>query len=118
MSLKLASYTLALLAVSAMLVAFDTSPARGEVVTAAAKPCMRTKFETSLIKSACKDGQKAARKAMKGFVKDIRKAKKAAGDSDFDITCQDCHSKLNPAFELESHGLAKFKELAPLIGAK
>ena len=65
----------------------------------------RTKFDTSLVKKACaKGGQKAAKDAMKKFLK-TAKTKQA------DITCNTCHTKLAPNYELKADGLQRFKTL-------
>ena len=72
-------------------------------------PCKRASFKTSLVKAACKKGQKAAAKAMKGFVK---KAKAATGDK---VTCKTCHSKLKPDYPLKATGLETFKKYQAAI---
>jgi len=71
----------------------------------AADACKRTQFETKLIKDACASGgQKAAKEAMKKFVKE---AKKKKADAD----CNLCHKSLAPKYELKPEGLKTFKEL-------
>ena len=82
------------------------------------KPCVRKKFKTKLVANACKDGQKAARNAMKKFVKSVKKAKKAAGDAEFALTCTDCHAELNPKFPLKKGAVDRFKELGALVDTK
>ena len=68
------------------------------------KPCARTTFKTKLIKNACaKGGQKAAKTAMKAFVKKNKKT------NDKIENCSSCHSKLGPKYPLKSDGLAIFK---------
>ena len=63
-----------------------------------AGPCARKDFKTSLVKSACeKGGQDAAKDAMKAFSKD--KGIKS---------CNQCHAKLAPTYELKADGLEQF----------
>ena len=70
-----------------------------------APPCKRTTFETKLVKDACAaGGQKAAKDAMKNFLKDAKK-KKASLD------CKSCHKSLAPNYELKPDGLKTFKEV-------
>ena len=70
-------------------------------------PCKRTDFKTELVKNACtkgtkdkKAGQEAAKDEMKAFMK-------AKGIK----TCNECHSKLSPNYELKDTGLKHFQEL-------
>ena len=63
--------------------------------------CKRTEFKTELVKNACaKGGQKAAKDAMKQFNRD-KKIK----------SCNQCHTKLAPSYELKSDGLKQFQDL-------
>jgi hypothetical protein len=67
----------------------------------AADACTRTEFKTALVKQACqKGGQKAAKDAMKAFNKE-HKIK----------SCNQCHSKLAPGYELKPDGHAQFVKL-------
>ena len=70
---------------------------------AAQEPCQRTVFKTEMVRDACtkKDGgQKDAKDAMKKFNKDNK------------ITsCNKCHSKLAPNYELKADGLKQFNDL-------
>jgi len=67
-------------------------------------PCHRTKFETKLVKDACAaGGQKAAKDAMKKFLKEAKK-KNASAD------CKTCHEKLAPNYETKKDALKHFKE--------
>jgi len=77
-------------------------------------PCARQKFKTKLVKAACKTGQKAAQQAMKKFVKDVKKKKKANGGK-FSLTCNDCHKKLKPDFPLKDNALEDFAEYEKLL---
>lgn len=115
---KLSVLITAITCVVALAVLGEPSVQAEATAMADATPCARDKFDTELVKKACQEGQKAAQKAMKEFVKSVKKAKQDAGDADFNITCTDCHSKLNPSFPLQKDALAKFKTLAPLVGAK
>jgi hypothetical protein len=66
-----------------------------------ADPCRRTDFKTEMIKNACSTGgQAAAKEAMKTFNKD-KKIK----------TCNQCHTKLAPSYELKDDALKQFQEL-------
>lgn len=66
----------------------------------AGDPCARKDFKTTLLKNACQQGgQKAAKDAMKAFMKD-KKIK----------DCKQCHSKLAPSYELKADGLVQFKK--------
>ncbi len=68
---------------------------------AADAPCVTKVFKTELAKNACaKGGQKAAKDAMKAWNKE-KKIK----------SCNQCHSKLAPNYELKKDGLAQFKKL-------
>lgn len=66
----------------------------------AGDPCSRKDFKTTLLKNACQQGgQKAAKDAMKAFMKD-KKIK----------DCKQCHTKLAPSYELKADGLEQFKK--------
>jgi NAD-dependent SIR2 family protein deacetylase len=67
----------------------------------AAGPCVRTEFKTEMVKEACaKGGQKAAKEAMKKFNKD-NKIK----------SCNQCHTKLAPKYDLKPDALEQFQKL-------
>ncbi len=64
-------------------------------------PCVTKTFHTALVKDACaKGGQKAAKEVMKKFNKE-KKIK----------SCNQCHSKLAPNYELKADGVAQYKKL-------
>ena len=64
-------------------------------------PCVTKTFHTKLVKDACAaGGQKAAKEAMKKWNKD-HKIK----------SCNQCHTKLAPKYELKADGLDQFKKL-------
>jgi hypothetical protein len=66
----------------------------------AVNACATTKFQTEMIKEACtKGGQPAAKDAMKKFMKDAKIK-----------SCNACHSKLAPKYELKKDGLDQFKK--------
>lgn len=66
-----------------------------------ADPCRRTEFKTEMVKAACTNGgQAAAKEAMKAFNKD-KKIK----------SCNQCHSKLAPGYELKDDALKQFQDL-------
>lgn len=63
-------------------------------------PCATKDFKTELAKQACaKGGQPAAKDAMKKFMKDAKIK-----------SCNACHSKLAPKYELKPTGLEQFKK--------
>ena len=63
--------------------------------------CVHTEFKTELVKAACaKGGQKEAKDVMKAFMKD-HKIK----------SCNQCHAKLAPNYELKADGLEQFGKL-------
>jgi hypothetical protein len=64
-------------------------------------PCVRKDFKTDLVKQACASGgQPAAKDAMKKWNKD------------HNITsCNKCHSKLAPTYDLKDDGLTQFQKL-------
>jgi hypothetical protein len=66
-----------------------------------ASPCVRKDFKTELVKQACQaGGQAAAKDAMKKWNKE------------HNITsCNKCHAKLAPNYELKPDGLDQFKKL-------
>jgi len=66
-----------------------------------AAPCVHKDFKTELVKQACeKGGQTAAKDAMKAFNKEKQIN-----------SCNKCHSKLAPNYELKTDGLDQFKKL-------
>ncbi len=67
----------------------------------AADKCQRSDFKTEMVKQACeKGGQKAAKDAMKAWMKE-KKLK----------SCNQCHTKLAPTYTLKADGLEQFKKL-------
>jgi hypothetical protein len=64
-------------------------------------PCVRKDFKTDLVKQACASGgQPAAKDAMKKWNKD------------HNITsCNKCHSKLAPSYDLKDDGLDQYTKL-------
>ena len=67
----------------------------------AADKCQRSDFKTEMVKQACeKGGQKAAKDAMKAWMKE-KKLK----------SCNQCHTKLAPTYALKADGLEQFKKL-------
>jgi hypothetical protein len=64
-------------------------------------PCVTKQFKTEMVKEACtKGGQKQAKDVMKKWNKE-KKIK----------SCNKCHSKLAPNYELKKTGLDEFKKL-------
>ena len=67
----------------------------------AADKCQRSDFKTEMVKQACTTGgQKAAKDAMKAWMKE-KKLK----------SCNQCHAKLAPTYELKADGVEQFKKL-------
>jgi hypothetical protein len=67
----------------------------------AADACVHKDFKTEMVKSACeKGGQKEAKDAMKAFMKE-KKIK----------SCNQCHEKLAPNYELKKDALEQFQKL-------
>jgi hypothetical protein len=63
-------------------------------------PCKHKDFKTVLAKEACeKGGQPAAKDAMKKFMKDAKIK-----------TCNQCHTKLAPDYDLKPDALDQFKK--------
>ncbi|CAN5804929.1 hypothetical protein BH11MYX3_BH11MYX3_04000 [soil metagenome] len=63
--------------------------------------CVRNDYKTEMVRDACKlGGQKAAKDAMKKFNKDNNIK-----------SCNQCHSKLAPSYDLKPDGLEQFKKL-------
>jgi|GEM_PF-3047280 cytochrome c5 len=74
-------------------------------------PC-QGKQSISMVKAACsKGGQKAAKKAMKSWVRSTKKKHKAAGETDFKLTCKTCHTKLKGAYPIKKDAVATYKKL-------
>src|SRR5690349_17145787 len=66
----------------------------------AADACHHTEFKTVMVKDACTNGgQKAAKDAMKKFMKEAKIK-----------SCNQCHSKLAPTYDLKPDGLDQFKK--------
>jgi NAD-dependent SIR2 family protein deacetylase len=62
--------------------------------------CVTTQLKTELLKAACtKGGQPAAKDAMKKFMKDAKIK-----------SCNACHSKLAPKYELKKDAHDQFKK--------
>jgi hypothetical protein len=63
-----------------------------------ADPCKRTEFKTQLVKDACaKGGQAEAKDQMKAFMKSAKIK-----------SCNQCHAKLAPNYELKADGVKQF----------
>ena len=74
----------------------------------AAAACKHAKLETKLVGDACKTGgQKAAKDAMKKWMKD---AKKKKGD----LACASCHTKVGGDYPLKPTGAKMYKDLGGL----
>jgi hypothetical protein len=76
---------------------FATMSGQAQATTA----CVTKEFKTELIKSACtKGGQPGAKDAMKKFMKEAKLK-----------SCNACHSKLAPKYELKKDAFDQFKKL-------
>ena len=75
----------------------------------AADACKRSDFKTEMVRDACKTGgQAAAKDAMKKFMKDVKIK-----------SCNQCHTKLAPTYELKDDAIDQFKKAGgKLIDAK
>lgn len=95
---------LSLAALAATLVATFTLVTIAPFAEAAA-PCQAKKIESKMLKEACKSGgQKAAKDAMKKWMKTAKK-------KDSSVTCQSCHTKLAKDYPRKKDAWEKFKEL-------
>lgn len=66
-----------------------------------ANDCIRKDYKTEMVKTACeKGGQKEAKAVMQAFNKD-KKIK----------SCNQCHTKLAPKYELKADAVEQFKKL-------
>lgn len=75
----------------------SVSSTEAQAVTA----CVTKDFKTKLVKEACtKGGQAEAKDVMKKFMKDAKLK-----------SCNACHGKLAPKYELKKDGLAQFQKL-------
>src|SRR6186997_1532928 len=81
----------------------------GSTEAQAVTSCVTTEFKTELAKGACaKGGQPAAKDAMKKFMKDAKIK-----------SCNQCHAKLAPKYELKKDALDQFKKAGgKLLGGK
>lgn len=69
--------------------------------SAADSPCLTKAPKTQMVKQACaKGGQKAVKDAMKAFNKE-KKIK----------SCNQCHTKLAPSYELKKDAYEQFQKL-------
>jgi hypothetical protein len=95
MSSKLGIFASIAAIVGALTIASFTASADGNA------PCIRKDFKTDLVKQACTSGgQPAAKDAMKKWNKD------------HNITsCNKCHAKLAPNYELKDDGLDQYQKL-------
>jgi hypothetical protein len=82
--------------VAALAVATFTAPASADDVT----PCVHKDLKTDLVKNACtKGGQAEAKVQMKTFMKSANIK-----------TCNACHSKLAPSYDLKDDAYDQFKK--------
>jgi hypothetical protein len=64
-----------------------------------ATPCLRTDFQTELIKQACaRGGEAEAKSAMKAFMEEVKIK-----------SCNQCHASLAPKYSLKASGLQQFQ---------
>lgn len=93
---KLGFFALVTSAIGALTFAtLSSSPAEADGTA-----CVHKDFKTELVKQACeKGGQPEAKNAMKAFMKD-KKIK----------SCNACHSKLAPSYDLKPDGLEQYQK--------
>ena len=92
---------LGLLASLALIVGGLTFAGMSSPEAQTAPACVTKEFKTKMAKEACaKGGQKQAKEAMKAWNKE-KKIK----------SCNQCHAKLAPSYELKKDGLEQFKKL-------
>ncbi len=71
----------------------------------AGAPCKRAKFETKLVREACKKGgQVEAKNVMKKWMKEAKK-------KNANIACASCHSKVAGAYPNKPDAMKIYKEL-------
>ncbi len=90
--------------ISASLIAFAATIGFASFSTPTASAgdvaCKAKEFKTELVKAACeKGGQKEAKAVMKTFMKE-KKIK----------TCNACHSKLAPSYDMKKDALKQFQD--------
>lgn len=79
---------------------FATFSASADDAPAAPAACSHKDFKTELVKQACaKGGQPEAKSAMKAFMKE-KKIK----------SCNQCHSKLAPKYDLKANAVEQFQK--------
>jgi hypothetical protein len=79
---------------------FSASADDAPAAPAAPAACARADFKTELVKQACaKGGQPEAKTAMKAFMKE-KKIK----------SCNQCHAKLAPKYELKPDAVEQFQK--------
>ncbi len=72
-----------------------------------ANDCVRKDYKTEMVKAACeKGGQKEAKAVMQAFNKD-KKIK----------SCNQCHTKLAPKYELKADAVEQFTKLGGKLAA-
>src|SRR5688572_19900156 len=92
---------LGLLASLALIIGGLTFANMSEPQAQSPTPCVTTDFKTEMVKAACaKGGQKEAKEVMKAWNKE-KKIK----------SCNQCHAKLAPKYELKKDGVEQFKKL-------
>jgi hypothetical protein len=92
---KLGVFALLTSVIGALTFATLSSPAEADGAA-----CVHKELKTELVKQACaKGGQPEAKAAMKAFMKD-KKIK----------SCNACHSKLAPSYDLKPDGLEQFQK--------
>ncbi len=93
---KLGIFASVLTIVGSLTIASFSASAGGDVA-----PCVHKDFKSDLVKQACaKGGQPAAKEAMKAFNKE-------KGIN----SCNKCHSKLAPSYDLKADGFDQYKKL-------
>jgi len=85
-------------------------------VFAEESPCARTEFQIPHYQKACEQGQKTALREALRFVKDVTKVKRAAGEKDYRLTCDECHSTRAPDYQTKPDAVDRANEYYRLLG--
>ena len=87
-----------LASITALVAAFGFATVSSMSTASAEDACQHKVLKTEMVKAACaKGGQKAAKDAMKKFMKDAEIK-----------SCNQCHSKLAPTYDLKNDGFDQF----------
>ncbi|RKZ34468.1 MAG: hypothetical protein DRQ37_07660 [Gammaproteobacteria bacterium] len=97
--------------VGMMLLAWGIAP-----VFAEEPPCTRTEFQIPHYQKACEQGQKSALREALRFVKDVTKARRAAGEKNYRLACDECHTTRAPDYQTKPDAVERANEFYRLLG--